>query len=104
MQVNKHIYLALIWICFPKQVLVDPGYGQNVISFRQEIDQKLRSPLHIRSVSPATLSAQPLVSLLLLLSVLLKILISPCIRFVIWGSTNWTIYLQKWIFFGGGGI
>ncbi|GIY47152.1 CAD protein [Caerostris extrusa] len=35
------------------QVLSEPGTGQNIINFRHEIDTKIRSPLHVRSISPA---------------------------------------------------
>ncbi|XP_054723164.1 CAD protein-like [Uloborus diversus] len=35
------------------QILVEPGFGQNIIGVRSEMDSKSRSPLHIRSISPA---------------------------------------------------
>ncbi|XP_035222284.1 CAD protein-like isoform X1 [Stegodyphus dumicola] len=35
------------------QILVEPGFGQNIISYKPEAEVKARSPLHIRTVSPA---------------------------------------------------
>ncbi|GFT04194.1 CAD protein [Nephila pilipes] len=44
------------------QILCEPGTGQNIINFRPEMDAKIRSPLHVRSVSPAVPIVPPLVS------------------------------------------
>ncbi|GIY55598.1 CAD protein [Caerostris darwini] len=44
------------------QVLSEPGTGQNIINFRHEIDTKIRSPLHVRSISPALVNVVPLTS------------------------------------------
>jgi len=44
------------------EVLVDPGFGQNIFNFKPEVESKARSPLHIRSTSPAALPTQPMLS------------------------------------------
>ncbi|XP_042898576.1 multifunctional protein CAD isoform X2 [Parasteatoda tepidariorum] len=44
------------------QVLVEPGFGQNIINFRSDSDAKFKSPAQFRSVSPAVPHTPPLAS------------------------------------------